>query len=131
MSQATVQLVQRFYDAFDKHDVSALLNVVHPEVEFKSLIVEVEGGFVGHDGVRLYLSDLFATFPDFRVEVDEVSPIGHGAVVKVRVRASGVASGVPTDITDWQALTLRDGKVAWWAYFRSEDEALAALDGHT
>jgi ketosteroid isomerase-like protein len=79
MSQATVQLVQRFYDAFDKHDVSALLNVVHPEVEFKSLIVEVEGGFVGHDGVRLYLSDLFATFPDFRVEVDEVSPIGHGA----------------------------------------------------
>jgi ketosteroid isomerase-like protein len=126
MSEATVELVQRFFNAFDQHDESALLDLVHPDVEFASLILEVEGGFHGHEGVRLYLSELFATFPGFRVDVDEVSVLGDGAVVKVRVRTSGAASGVPTDLTDWQALTVRDGKAAWWAFYRTEAEALEA-----
>jgi ketosteroid isomerase-like protein len=126
MSQATVEFVQRFFNAFDEHDESALLALVHPDVEFTSLILEVEGGFRGHDGVRLYLRELFATFPGFRVDVDEVSVIGHGAVVKVRVQTSGVASGVPTDLTDWLALTVQDGKAAWWAFYRTEAEALDA-----
>ena len=126
MSQATVELVQRFFDAFDRHDESALLELIHPDVEFASLIVEVEGGFRGHEGVRLYLSELFETFPDFSIEVDEIRPIGDGAVVKVRVNASGAASGVATDLTDWQAVTLRDGKAVWWAFFRTEAEAIEA-----
>ena len=126
MAQATTDLVRRFFDAFDRHDESALLELVHPDVEFTSLIVEVEGGFHGHGGVRRYLTELFATFPDFRLEVGEIRPIGDGAVVQVRVRASGVASRVSTDLTDWQALTVREGKVAWWAFFRTEDEAVEA-----
>jgi ketosteroid isomerase-like protein len=128
MTQATVELVRRFFAAFDEHDEPALLDLVHPDVEFTSLILEVEGAFRGHEGLRLYLSELFSTFPDFRVEFDEVRLTGDGAVVKVRVRTSGVASGVPTDLTDWQALTVRDGKVAWWAFFRSEAEALEAIE---
>ena len=28
----------------------------------------------------------------------------------------------------WQAATFRDGKLTWWASFRSEAEALAALE---
>jgi hypothetical protein len=27
----------------------------------------------------------------------------------------------------WQATALRDGKVIWWAFFRSEREALEAV----
>jgi hypothetical protein len=27
----------------------------------------------------------------------------------------------------WQATALRDGKVIWWAFFRSEREALEAI----
>jgi ketosteroid isomerase-like protein len=131
MSQATVEFVQRFYDAFDKHDESALLDLVHPDVEFTSLIVEVGGGFHGHEGVRLYLRELFGAFPDFRVEVDEVRPVGDSAVVKVSDRATGAASGVPTALTDWQALTLRDGKAVWWAFFRTEAEALEAIEART
>jgi ketosteroid isomerase-like protein len=103
-----------------------VLDLVHPDVEFASLILEVEGGFRGHEGVRLYLSELFAAFPEFRIEVDEVRPSGDRAVVKVRVRTTGIASGVRTDLSDWQALTFRDGKAVWWAFFRTEAEALKA-----
>jgi ketosteroid isomerase-like protein len=62
MSRATVEFVERFFDAFDRHDESALLDLVHPDVEFRSLIVEVEGGFHGHEGVHLYLRERFAAF---------------------------------------------------------------------
>jgi hypothetical protein len=27
----------------------------------------------------------------------------------------------------WQAVRLRDGKLVWWANFRTEEEALAAM----
>jgi ketosteroid isomerase-like protein len=127
MSQATVELMQRFFDAFDRHDESALLDLVHPDVEFTSVIAEVEGGFRGHEGVRLYLSALFETFPDFRVAVDEIRPIGDGAVVKVRGSGSGATSGAATDLTNWQAVKLRDGKAIWWAFFRIESDAIQAL----
>jgi ketosteroid isomerase-like protein len=128
MSRATVEFVQEFFDAFDRHDESALLDLVHPEVVFASLIVEVEGSFQGHDGLRLYLSELFATFPDFRIDLGQIRPAPNGAVVEVRVRARGVVSGVSTDLIDWQALTLRDGRAVWWAFFRTEAEARTAIE---
>lgn len=125
------EFVQRFFDAFDRHDEAAMLDLIHPDVEFTSLIVEVEGGFHGHGGVRRFLSELFAIFPDFRVEVADVRPVGESAVVQVRVRASGVSSGVRTGLTDWLALTLRDGKAAWCEFFRTEAEARAAIEART
>jgi len=36
-------------------------------------------------------------------------------------------SGVPVEQTMWQAVKLRDGKLTWWASFRTESEALAAV----
>jgi ketosteroid isomerase-like protein len=131
MAPAAVELVQRFFDALNEHDTDALVELAHPEVEFSSLIVEVEGGFRGRDGVRRYLRELFDAFPDLRIEIDGARPVADGAVVKLRVRASGAASGVLTDLTDWQALDVRDGKAAWWAFFRTEAEAVAAIEARS
>jgi hypothetical protein len=63
MPHATFELMQSFVEALDKHDEAALLDLVHPEVEFKSLIPEVEGSFRGDQGIRVYLRDLFTAFP--------------------------------------------------------------------
>jgi ketosteroid isomerase-like protein len=128
MSNTTVELVKRFFAAFDRHDEAALLSLVHRDVTFRSLIVEVEGGFHGHEGLRRYLRELFATFPDFRIQLCDVHLVANGAVVEVRVSASGVASGALTALTDWQGLTMHDGKADWWAFFRTEAEARRAVD---
>ena len=99
MPQATEEFVHRYFDAFDRRDEPALLDLIHPDVEFTSLIQEVEGGFRGHEGVRRYLSELFGAFADWKVWAEEVQELGDRAVVKVRVRATSVAGGVPTDFT--------------------------------
>jgi ketosteroid isomerase-like protein len=127
MSQETIDVAQRFFAALDQHDETALLELVRRDVEFTSLIQEVEGRFRGHEGFRAYLRELFATFPDLRVDVEEMRDIGDNAVVRVHVAASGVGSGVPIDLTDWQAVTVRDGRAASWAFFRTETEALEAV----
>jgi ketosteroid isomerase-like protein len=128
VSRATVEFVNRFYDALNKHNEAALLELVHPDVEFRSLIQEVEGSFRGHQGVRDYLSGLFTTFPDCRIDVHGIREVGGNAVVKVRARATGFAGGTSIDLTDWQAVRVRDGKAIWWAFFRTETEARAGAE---
>jgi ketosteroid isomerase-like protein len=126
VSQENVDFVHRFYAAFNKRDESALVDLVHPEVEFTSLIQEVEGNFAGHEGLHRYLASLFSAFPDWRVWVDDVTGCGDDLVVQVRVHATSVA-GVPADFRDWQALPVREGRAIWWAYFRTKAEALKAV----
>ena len=40
---------------------------------------------------------------------------------------AGRVGGVPLEQTGWQAIECRDGKVSWWATFRTEHEALEAV----
>ena len=43
MSQENVELIQGAHAAVNGRDLDALLGLVHPEVEFQSLIAEAEG----------------------------------------------------------------------------------------
>jgi ketosteroid isomerase-like protein len=121
------RLVRDFVDALDRHDKAALLGLVREDVEFKSLIQEVEGTFRGRDGVRAYLADLYMSFPDMRVALEAVGGTPLQAVARVRVSATGAGGGVSVDFADWLALASREGKIAWWGFFRSEAEAAAAI----
>jgi hypothetical protein len=40
---------------------------------------------------------------------------------------TGTLGSVPVEQTMWQAVVLRDEKLIWWAFFRSEREALEAV----
>lgn len=44
-----------------------------------------------------------------------------------RVRAAAEVGGGWIEQGVWQAATFRDGKLTWWASFRSEEEALEAV----
>jgi ketosteroid isomerase-like protein len=126
MAHASAELMTAFVEALSRHDEAALLELVHADAEFTSLIQEVEGTFRGHDGLRSYLSNLFKAFPDLRVDVEGVREQDNAAVVEIRVRATGAAGGVEIDLTDWLAMSARDLKAARWAFFRSSREAFEA-----
>jgi hypothetical protein len=54
-----------------------------------------------------------------------VSHIRDRAVSHIRM--AGTQSGVPVEQTMWQAVKLREGKLSWWASYRTEAEALEAV----
>jgi ketosteroid isomerase-like protein len=130
MSQETIELVHRAYDAFNRRDLDAFLDLCDPEVEFTSARMLVEGGepYHGHDGIRDWWDGLFSIVPDFESEIVEARDLGDFAVCQVRVHGHGVGSGAPMDQTFWQAAEVRGGRAVWWHFVRTEPEALEAVE---
>ena len=128
MSQENRKLVHRVTEAFNGHDFDAVLSLLHPDIEYSSRIVEVEGGgpYRGHDGIRRWWRDLFAVFPDFHAEIEEIKDLGDLTLTRVRQHTGGMDKDSPADQTQWHLSEWCDGKVVRWQVFISEDEALKA-----
>jgi ketosteroid isomerase-like protein len=130
MSQDDVDLARRAFDALGRHDIEGFLAFVDPDVVFTSLVLEAEGGvYRGHDGVRDWWRSLSSVFPDWRPEVQEVRQLGeHEVLICIRMRAQGMASRVAVDQTTWQVARSREGKVVEWHFYRTETEAMKAVE---
>ncbi len=106
-------------------DLDAFLEVVAEDVEFTSMLGEVEGQtFRGHDGVRTWWSTVAGTFDEMRWELLELDGSSTRAVA--RLRAVGSIGSVEVEQVVWQAAAVRDGKLRWWAFFRAEHDAREA-----
>jgi ketosteroid isomerase-like protein len=126
MSQENVELAHRAYEALRRNDIEALVAVVHPDVEWHSLVLEIEGVFHGHEGVREWWQGIRTTFPDWNPWLLEVRTNGAHVVMNVRGVGRGAASGVDIDEDFWQVAEIRDGLIVWYRAVRTEDEALKA-----
>ncbi len=126
MSGENVELVRSAYEALERDDIEAFLGLVHPDVEWHSLILEIEGAFHGHDGVRQWWRAIRNTFPDWRPSLIEVREFGDSVVMHARGTGSGAASGVGVDDDFWQMVQICDGLVVRYRAVRTEQEALEA-----
>ena len=115
-------------DAFGRRDLDAFLAIFDADVEFSSRAVEMQGGgpLRGHDGVRTWWDDVFAVFPDFRSEIEEVREFGDTTITRVSLHGQGTGSDVPVEQTQWILSQWRSAKAIRWHAFRSEAEALEA-----
>jgi ketosteroid isomerase-like protein len=128
MSREIFDLAVQALDALSRRDVSRLVALADPEVEWRSFFAIGEGGvYRGHDGTRRYLSDLDDAFEVGRADVDDGLAIGDIAVLVDRIHYRGKASGVETETPTGWMLKFRDGKVLSFRAFREPKEALEAV----
>ena len=127
MSQ-NVTLVQRAFDAFNRRDLDAFLELMAEDVEVRSRLVAVEGGYHGHEGVRRWWRNLLEAIPDFTTEVDvrDVGDEGDLTLVVLHNRGHGNTSDAPVDETRFMLVRWRDRKCVSWTVFSDETEALQA-----
>ena len=119
-------LAEAAFGALNSGDLDAFLAVTAKDVEFTSMVAEAEGTtFSGHDGVRAWWESVRGAFEDVRWELLDMRGSGDQAVLHFRM--TGTLGGVPVEQTMWQATLVRDEKAIWWAFFRSEREALEAV----
>lgn len=124
----SAELAREAFAALQQRDLDGFLELMDPDVEFTSLIQESEAKlYCGHAGVRKFLDEMLSVFPDWRPEVESAESFGETALVKVRFQGTGTGSGMSVEQTAWQVAHGRDGKVVGWRFFRTEDEARAAL----
>jgi ketosteroid isomerase-like protein len=123
------ELAAAALEALNRRDPDALLALSHPEYEFRSRLVAVEGGvYSGPTGFQTYFRDLEESFTDMAWEMEEITDApGDAFVVVMRFRGVGRESGVPFDFQTFQVWTLRDGKVSGNTVYASRDEALEAV----
>jgi ketosteroid isomerase-like protein len=126
MPHSDIDVVCGSHEAFRRRDLEAFVDLMDPDVEFTSLVLEVEGTYRGHDGVRAWWNDILAVFPEWQPRVEDAREVGGRVVLRVRAEGKGTGSGVHVDRDIWQVAEVRDGRLTTWKFFRTEDEALAA-----
>ena len=118
-------LAEAAFGALNSGDLEAFLALTAEDIEFTSMVAEAEGTtFRGHDGVRAWWETVRGVFEDVRWDLLDMRGSGDRGVLHFRM--TGTLGGVPVEQTMWQASVLRDGKLIWWAFFRSELEAVEA-----
>ena len=129
MSQENVEVVQSAFAAFMRGDTDAVLQLCAKDIVITQPpeLPGVTPRQYGHSGVL----EAFAIWPeqwdDFRVEPPRVvADPGDYVVVAARTRGRGKQSGVEVDMEFAFLFTLREGKIAEWQLFVSEDQALEA-----
>jgi SnoaL-like domain len=120
------ELVRRAVQAIDDRNLNALLAVMDDEVEAVPLLAAMEGRYHGHDGIRRWWASLLETFPDFGVEIVQISQIGEATVAVLSSTGRGVGSDTPIDATVWQVSRFRRDKCIHWRVYASESEAFEA-----
>jgi ketosteroid isomerase-like protein len=129
MSQTNVELrslAEAAFGALNAGDLESFIAVAAEDVEFTSMVAEVEGTtFHGHDGIRTWWDTVVAAFGDVRWNVLDVRGPGERGVAHIRM--DGTLGGIPLSLSMWLAARLRDGRVTRWSWHRTEQEALAAV----
>ena len=126
MAQADIDLVRDSHEAFRRRDLEAFLGYMDPDVEFTSLVLEVEGTYRGHEGVRSWWDDILAVFPDWSPQIEDAREIGDRILLRVRAEGEGTGSGIGQTRHFWQVAEVRDGRLTSWKFFRTEQEAAGA-----
>lgn len=118
--------VLRGYEAFNRGDIEASLDVLHPEIEWHTYIVPGPGGgtYHGHDGVRELWADARRIFGEFKNVPEQVFDAGDRVVAFVRVEGVGRESGVAVTARIAHVYSFRDGMVCCVESFEDRDEAL-------
>jgi ketosteroid isomerase-like protein len=128
MSQANVELLYRWYEAFRAHDNEACVRESAADVEIVSYLLGVEGTvYRGHVGLRRYIDEVFGVFPDWHARVVGTIDRGDTVVAEIRMAGRGATSGLEVEQTTWQVTRFRDGKLAGFTAYGDRAEALEAV----
>jgi ketosteroid isomerase-like protein len=124
-------------DALTRRDVSRVITLADPEVEWHSFFAELgdEGAYRGLEGTRRYMRDLNDAWEIVRADIADGLGVGDVAVLVGRLHYRGRSSGAETETAaGWMLkfragwmLKFRNGSVVCFRAFREPERVLEAL----
>jgi ketosteroid isomerase-like protein len=117
--------LRRTYDAFNRGDFDAAMEIAHPEIEF--VPPGGQSSLRGADAVRAWMGP--DAFEEQLIEAREIRVQGTKALVRQYARARGAGSGIELEMDILAVWTLDDdGRATRIESFllHQESEALAA-----
>jgi ketosteroid isomerase-like protein len=123
------ELLLAGYEAWNRDDCDAWIELLHPDVEIHTsgVFPDFAPVYGGHQAARKFWRQLREPWESFRIDVEEVEEETDGAVAAIRFRATGGDSGVEVDMRFGMAMRVRDGLAIELVNRRTLDEARQAL----
>jgi ketosteroid isomerase-like protein len=124
-----ISVVRAFTDAVTKRDLDAALEFCHPQIEFFSLLAQLEARpYRGFAGIRRYFEEIDATWQEWRVEVEQLVAAPDGRVLIVMsTHMRGKGSGLPFAQRVAALWEFKDGKLWRATLYRDPADALRAM----
>ena len=111
MSQENVEIMRRFFDAFERDGLDGLLRQLHPRSSGRPPGLSWRRPHHrGHEEVRGYLGSLLSEFENPPVVPEELIEAGDQAVTSWRFSGQGKQSGAAVEVTLTSVSSLRDGR---------------------
>lgn len=108
---AAVQVVERFNDAFNRHDVHAIMALMTEDCAFENTRPQPDGErLVGQARVRAFWEQFFARSPQAHFDTEEIFGAGDRCVV--RWVYSWMKEGKRGHVRGVDIFRVRDGRVA-------------------
>jgi ketosteroid isomerase-like protein len=111
MTEQTLATIHRFNEAFNRHDVDAVMGLMTEDCVFDNTRPPPDGErMVGQAAVRAFWVGLFRRSPQARFETEEIFAAGDRCVV--RWTYHWVKEGKPGHVRGVDIFRVQDGKVA-------------------
>jgi ketosteroid isomerase-like protein len=127
MSQESVEVVRRAFDAYEREGLDGLMRYLDPKIEWITTGAFLEAAtYRGHEGVRGYLGAMIDEFDDLRNTPEEFIDAGEQVVVTTRASGRGKLSGAPVELTMASVSLVKDDRIIRIRNYRDKAEALEA-----
>jgi steroid delta-isomerase-like uncharacterized protein len=121
VEQVTVDVLQAFADAWNRHDIDALMSFMSDDCVFEaSAGPDVSGTrFAGREAVRAGFAEVWATFPDARWNGARHFVVGDRGVSEWTFTGTR-ADGTRIEVHGCDLFTFRGGKIALKNSYRKQ-----------
>jgi uncharacterized protein len=115
VGDADIEELERGYAALNRGDLSVVLDLLDPDIEWHEPAASLEGGaHRGRDSFERFLRGWMESFESFRVEPERVVQRGDELVAVVRQTGTGRSSGLRVETRLAHVWTVADGKAVRW-----------------
>jgi ketosteroid isomerase-like protein len=129
MSEESVELVRRVFEAYNSGDIGRIVAMTDPEFEGEippELSAEPDT-YRGHDGIRRYFESFQDAMQEIRFHPERIWDAGDSAVVILRLTAKGRQTAIPVEQRLALAWTFRDGRALRVRAYATREQALKAV----
>jgi ketosteroid isomerase-like protein len=123
------ELLIEGYDAWNRDDLDAYLDLLHPEVHISTagMFPDLALEYSGRQQAAKFWRQMHEPWERFRIEVEHVEDDGPWAIASIRFTGCGVDSGVEVEMRFGMAMRAQDGLGIQFLNRRTFDEARTAV----
>ena len=129
MHQTKTQLAYLVFDAFNRRDIDAAIEMVDEDVQFFAPTAEManEGKpYVGHAGMRKYYEDVAEVWQELEVTPSEIREVDDAVLVLGRVYGRADGGYIQDSPAQW-VMRFRGERVSWISVYTNRSAALAEV----